>query len=67
MHAEGKTPLTDAEVAILGWWIDAGAPIDVTLGELELSPDVTPLLAAECGEIKEPRARVPLGPCRAAT
>ncbi|MDR2213881.1 MAG: hypothetical protein LBE21_09705, partial [Pseudomonadales bacterium] len=26
MPAEGKTPLTESQVAIIGWWIDAGAP-----------------------------------------
>ena len=32
MPAEGKTPLTGAQVEIVRWWIDAGAPHGVTVG-----------------------------------
>jgi uncharacterized membrane protein len=49
MPAEGKTPLTEPQVAILRWWIDAGAPQGVTIGEIGVAPDVDPLLAAELG------------------
>ena len=43
MPAEGKTPLTDIETEIIGWWIDAGAPAETTLGELDIA-NVRPLL-----------------------
>ena len=33
MPAEGKKPLTDTQVAVLKWWIDAGAPIDGNASE----------------------------------
>jgi uncharacterized membrane protein len=49
MPAEGKTPLTAAQVAILGWWIDAGAPHGVPASEVGVDPDVEPLIAAELG------------------
>jgi uncharacterized membrane protein len=49
MPAEGKTPLTEPQVALLRWWIDAGAPHGVTAGELGVAADVEPLLAAELG------------------
>ncbi len=32
MPAEGKTPLTAQQVAILNWWVAAGAPRDTTVG-----------------------------------
>jgi mono/diheme cytochrome c family protein len=31
MPPKGKTPLTDDEVAVLAWWVEAGAPRDGTL------------------------------------
>ena len=44
MPAEGKTPLTAQQVAILQWWVAAGAPRDATVGA---PADVEPLLAAQ--------------------
>ncbi len=49
MPAEGRTPLTGRQTEILRWWVDAGAPVDVTLGELEL------------GRLDESRLRGELG------
>jgi uncharacterized membrane protein len=39
MPAEGKTPLTEAEVAIIEWWIAAGLPNEITMDQVELKPD----------------------------
>jgi uncharacterized membrane protein len=47
MPKEGKTPLTDAQVAILQWWIDAGAATGVTVADLKASPAVLALLTAQ--------------------
>ena len=47
MPAEGKTPPTPAQIEILRWWIESGAPRDSTVGALGVPPDVEPLLAAE--------------------
>jgi uncharacterized membrane protein len=49
MPAEGKTPLTAEHVAILKWWVSAGAPRNTTVGALGVPADVEPLLAAELG------------------
>jgi len=49
MPAEGKTPLTAQQVAILSWWVAAGAPRATTVGVLGVPADVEPLLAAELG------------------
>ncbi|HSC15044.1 MAG TPA: c-type cytochrome domain-containing protein [Gammaproteobacteria bacterium] len=49
MPAEGKTPLTAEQVAILRWWVVAGTPRDTTVGALEVPAEIEPLLAAELG------------------
>jgi mono/diheme cytochrome c family protein/uncharacterized membrane protein len=49
MPAEGKTPLTEAQVEIVRWWIDAGTPHDVSAGTVGVDASVEPLLAAELG------------------
>lgn len=51
MPAEGNTPLTDAQVSIIEWWIAAGLPIDTTIGSLDAAPDpgTEALLRAELG------------------
>lgn len=51
MPAEGKTPLTERQVDIIEWWITAGAPVDVTIGELEtdVPDDVRQQISAELG------------------
>jgi uncharacterized membrane protein/mono/diheme cytochrome c family protein len=49
MPAEGKTPLTAAQVEIVRWWIERGAPRDTTVGALGSADDIEPLLAAELG------------------
>jgi len=45
MPAEGRTPLTDQQTQVLGWWIDAGAPIDTSVATLDISGVRTQLLA----------------------
>jgi uncharacterized membrane protein/mono/diheme cytochrome c family protein len=49
MPAEGKTPLTAAQVEILRWWVGAGAPRETTIGALGAPASVEPLLAAQLG------------------
>jgi uncharacterized membrane protein len=49
MPAEGKPPLTERQVEIMKWWIDAGAPNDVTIGTLYLPDQAKALLSAELG------------------
>jgi uncharacterized membrane protein len=51
MPAEGKTPLTDAQVRIIEWWITVGAPTETTIGALEaaLDPEIEALIRAELG------------------
>jgi mono/diheme cytochrome c family protein len=51
MPAEGKTPLTDAQVAIIEWWITAGLPNETTMADVEQPPDAETeaLIRAELG------------------
>ena len=48
MPAEGKTPMTDIETEIIRWWIDAGAPMETTLANVDMA-DVRPLLENQLG------------------
>jgi uncharacterized membrane protein len=47
MPADGKTPLTDRQVAIIRWWISAGAPGGGTVGELQVPEETRALLSEE--------------------
>lgn len=49
MPAEGKAALTETQVRILGWWIDAGMPVDKTLGEVPVEGSIVDLVATELG------------------
>ncbi len=49
MPAEGKTPLSADQVAILGWWIDSGLPSETSLSAMALDEVIMPLLAIELG------------------
>jgi uncharacterized membrane protein len=49
MPAEGKTPLTDQQVAIIRWWIEAGAPEGGTIGALEVPAETRTMLSNELG------------------
>lgn len=49
MPKEGKTPLTSGQVAIVKWWVDAGAKSTVTLASLQVPAEIRNLLQAEVG------------------
>ncbi len=51
MPAEGNTPLTEAQVEIVEWWIAAGIPVDTTVAELDAAPgaDIAAAMRAELG------------------
>jgi hypothetical protein len=50
MPAEGKTPLTEAQVRIIEWWIQVGAPTGTSIGALgTLDPETEALISAELG------------------
>jgi Leucine-rich repeat (LRR) protein len=47
MPREGNPPLTADQIAILRWWIDAGAKTGVNVGSLKAPSNVTQLIAGE--------------------
>lgn len=49
MPPKGKTQLTDAQVAILSWWINQGAPFDKKVADLKVTDEVKPALATLTG------------------
>jgi uncharacterized membrane protein len=51
MPAEDKTPLSEAQVQIIEWWITAGAPVDTSFAELdaELPAATEALIRTELG------------------
>ncbi|MFK7923432.1 MAG: c-type cytochrome domain-containing protein [Bacteroidia bacterium] len=50
MPPEGKKPLNEKQIELLGWWIDAGAPTDTTtVSQLEIPDYIKPILAAMGG------------------
>ena len=59
MPAEGKTPPTKDQIAILKWWIEKGAPHATTVGTVGIDAAVEPLLAAQLGLGGAAPARAP--------
>jgi hypothetical protein len=49
MPAEGKTPLTENQVAMLKWWIENGAVENAPLSEVDVPADVQIIIASELG------------------
>ncbi len=47
MPRDNKTPLTAAQVQIIGWWIKAGAPGKGTVGSLKPPPQILKLIDQE--------------------
>lgn len=49
MPPSGKPQLTESEVSLIAWWIDAGAPERRTVADLKPSPEVLADLAVASG------------------
>jgi mono/diheme cytochrome c family protein len=49
MPAEGKTPLTDNQVALIRWWIQSGAQTGTTVAQLKVPPQTATLIASQLG------------------
>jgi hypothetical protein len=64
MPPNGRRPISPAEATLLRWWVDRGAPVDTTIADVEIGPDVEPILEAMLGPISQrgptvPRVAVP--------
>lgn len=51
MPPGGKPQLTAGEIALLKWWIDAGAPETKTMAELRPPPDILKIVSAAGGPL----------------
>ncbi len=49
MPPRGRQPLSAADASILRWWVEQGAPFDKKLVDLEIPPDLEPVLEALVG------------------
>jgi uncharacterized membrane protein len=63
MPPRGRRPVTAGEGALLRWWIESGAPFEARLGDVELPPDLRPVVEAALGPLAPggpalPRAKV---------
>lgn len=52
MPPPGKPQLTEDEIAVLAWWLDAGAPADKKVAELKPTPAVTRVVEAMFGAVE---------------
>jgi uncharacterized membrane protein len=51
MPPRGQRALPAADAGVLRWWIDSGASFDQPLGELDVPPDVLPVVEARLGPL----------------
>lgn len=49
MPPRGQRPLAPADAALIRWWIDQGASATATIADVEVTPDVAPILDALVG------------------
>jgi hypothetical protein len=49
MPKEGKTPLSADQIAIIKWWIEAGAPGTGPVSTLNPPADIAALISKELG------------------
>lgn len=54
MPPEGKTPLTEEQIAIIEWWINQGAPEKQLISELSPDENIRNLLTHELGLAPKP-------------
>jgi hypothetical protein len=46
MPPDGKPQPTLAEIAVLQWWIERGAPVDKTVGDLQAGPEIQRIIGS---------------------
>lgn len=51
MPPRGHRPLAPADAALLRWWVDQGAGVDQTLADVDIPPDVVPIVEALVGPV----------------
>ena len=56
MPPEGKPQLSAVQLAVVRWWLAAGAPLEKTLGELNPTPDILQHIQSPSGASPSPQA-----------
>ncbi len=51
MPPRGQRPLPPADAGLLRWWVDSGAPFEQPLSDLDVPPDVLPVIEARLGPL----------------
>jgi uncharacterized membrane protein len=59
MPPRGQRPLPAADAALLRWWIDSGASFEQPLAELDVPPDVLPVIEARLGPLARGGPTIP--------
>ena len=59
MPPKGRTPISDDQIKLIAWWIDAGAPSDKRVNELEQTEEIKPILLALEGSDGAPSTTQP--------
>ena len=59
MPPRGQRPLPAADAGLLRWWIDGGASFDQPLVELEVPPDVLPVVERRLGPLSRGGPTIP--------
>jgi uncharacterized membrane protein len=59
MPPRGQRPLPAADAGLVRWWIDAGASFEQPLGELEVPPELVPVVEARLGPLSRGGPTIP--------
>lgn len=59
MPPRGQRPLPAADAGLLRWWIDAGASFDQPLADLDLPPELVPLIESRLGPLSRGGPTIP--------
>jgi len=59
MPPRGQRPLPAADAALLRWWIDGGASFDQPLAELDVPPDILPVVERRLGPLSRGGPTIP--------
>jgi uncharacterized membrane protein len=59
MPPRGQRPLPAADAGLLRWWIDSGASFEQPLGDLEVPPDMRPVVEARVGPLSRGGPTIP--------
>ena len=59
MPPRGQRPLPAADAGLLRWWIDSGASFEQPLVELDVPPDVLPVIEARLGPLSRGGPTIP--------